>query len=88
MESGLEQAPGRVTEAPDGGMQVGLAFRGRASWREVLLPPRPRSRGGPVRELSRPLPSYPLGTRCSVFLALMSNAFAHMLLKLESESIF
>lgn len=41
-----------------------------------------------MKGLSRLLHFYPLGTQYSAFLTLMSNAFTHMLLKLESEVFF
>lgn len=41
-----------------------------------------------MKELSRLLHFSPLGAQCTVFLPVMSNAFTHMLLKLESGDIF
>lgn len=62
----------------------GPALQGTANWRKVLLPPGLGRSAGHAAGLSGLLHFYPLGAQCSVFLALMSNTFIHMLLKLES----
>lgn len=87
LKSGLEQAPGHMTRALAAGTQ-GAFSSGQNEVAGGLTAAQAETQGGPMRELAGLVPFHPLGAQRGVFLAVMSNAFTHMLLKLESEGIF